>query len=422
MNFKKTTLPNGLRIITVPTKGNPSVTVMVLVETGSNYEKKSENGISHFLEHMMFKGTNKRPSVARLSQELDGLGAHTNAFTSNELTAYHVKAEKKHFKQVLDIVSDIYLDPLLLAPELEKERGVILQEVSMYEDLPQRKVWQVLVKLLYGDNPAGCPVIGSKENIKRFSRNDFINYRKRHYVAQKMVVLVVGDIKEKRAVMEVKKAFKDISHSKKVTKFKVREFQKTPAISLLKKRTDQTHMIFAFRAFNAKNKKIPTLDVLTSVLGRGMSSRLWQKMREELGVCYYVHAMNAEYTDHGLFAISIGTEAKRAKEVTQAILFECQRLTEDLISNEELAKAKEYHLGHLYMGLETTDSLADFYAEQEVTTGRPNNPKDIEKAIRKVSSKDVQKLAQEIFQNKNLNLAIVGDIKDTKGLKKVLRF
>ncbi|MHB1330900.1 MAG: M16 family metallopeptidase, partial [Minisyncoccota bacterium] len=190
MKYKKTTLQNGLRIIHVPSKGNPSVTVMALVETGSNYEEKSQNGLSHFLEHMMFKGTTRRPTSLDISRELDSLGAQSNAFTSNEMTGYYAKAEKKHFKELLDIISDLYLNPTLPPAELEKERGVILQEISMYEDLPQHKVWDVFGELVYGDSPAGRTILGPSLNIKKFKRDDFQDYRKVHYVAKKTIIVI----------------------------------------------------------------------------------------------------------------------------------------------------------------------------------------------------------------------------------------
>lgn len=170
MKYKKTVLPNGLRIITIPTHENPAVTVMVLVETGSNYESKQENGLSHFLEHMMFKGTTRRPTSLDISRELDGLGAQSNAFTSNEMTGYFAKAERKHLPKLLDIISDMYLNPTLPLAELEKERGVILQEIAMYEDLPQSKVWDIFSTLVYGETPAGRTILGPAENIKRFKR------------------------------------------------------------------------------------------------------------------------------------------------------------------------------------------------------------------------------------------------------------
>lgn len=420
MKFKKTTLPNGLRIITVPVKGSPAVMVMVAVETGSNYESKAQNGLSHFLEHMCFKGTTNRPKASEIAQELDSLGAENNAFTSNEWTTYWAKAAKRHFPKLMDIVSDLYLNPTLPEKDLEIERGVILQEISMYEDLPQRKVWEVLDRLLYGDTPAGRPILGPVENIKRLTRDDFVKYRNKHYIASKTIVIVAGDVKETNVLERVGRKFKNVPSGTKVGKDLVKEKQKSPAILVEHKKTDQTHMILATRTFHAKDKRIPALEVLTEILGQGMSSRLFCKLRDEMGACYYVRALSYQYTDHGAFAISTGINNKRAEEVLKVLISECKKLTRTLISEAELEKAKEHKIGHLYMDLETTDSLARFYGDQEITVGRSKTPQQVEKEIRKVSARDVMKVAQDIFKDRNLNLAIVGDIKDTTKLRKAL--
>jgi predicted Zn-dependent peptidase len=420
MKYKRTTLPNGLRIITVPTKGNPSVTVMVAVEAGSNYETKSQNGISHFLEHMCFKGTTKRPTQHEIAVEFDSIGAGHNAWTSSEITAYYAKAEKKHFDKLLDVVSDMYLDPKLASEDIETERAVILQEISMNGDKPQRQVWYELIKLLYGDTPAGRRTIGTPETVKSFSRNDLINYRKKHYVAEGTIVVVSGDIDERLVIKKVQNAFKNISVVKKQGKEKVIDKQKSPNIRLKTKSTDQTHMIIGFRAFDLKNKRNESVEILATVLGGGMSSRLFQRVREKMGACYSVSAHSMASTDHGSFLIPTGIDKSRAAEVAQAILEECNKLKTELISEVELEKAKEYFLGHLYMSVETSDGLAHFFAEEEVTAGKARQIDEIEKSIRAVTAEQVRNVAREIFQNKNLNLAVVGDIKDGKKLKKVL--
>ena len=420
MNFKKTTLPNGLRVITVPTKGNPSATVFVLVETGSNYESKAQNGLSHFLEHMCFKGTTKRPTALDISRELNNLGAMSNAGTSHESTGYYAKANLKHFKKILDIVSDLYLNPTLPAGELEKERGVILQEISMYEDLPQHKVYDALNQLLYGDTPAGRSIGGSRKNVKKFSRADFVNYRDKHYIAQKTTIIIAGDIRYSEAIAEVKKHFKNIPRGKVYGKDKVIERQKVPALKIHKKKTDQTHLILACRGFSAGDKRAAALNIMATILGRGSSSRLFQKMREEMGACYYIKAGIGDYTDHGMLAISAGIEARRLEEVVRVLLAECKKLKEEPVSPEELNKAKEYFVGRMYLDLETTDSIADFYVDQVVETKKIKTPNELEKEIRKVTAKEVMKVAKDIFKDENLNLAIVGNIKNPKAVKKVL--
>jgi predicted Zn-dependent peptidase len=422
MKFKKTTLPNGLRVITVPTKGNPAVMVLVVVETGSNYETKKQNGLSHFLEHMCFKGTALRPKASMIAKELDALGAQNNAFTSHELTGYYAKAAKKNFHKLFEIISDLYLNPTLPAADLEKERGVILEEISMYEDLPQRKVWEVLSELMYGDTPAGRTILGTRENVKGFKRDDFVDYRRAHYVASKTIVVVAGDVSEQSVLSEVKKNFKDIPKGTRLAKTAVKERQNQPGLLVHKKKTDQCHMIMAFRTYRASDKRSPTVAVLAEILGKGMSSRLFTKLRDEMGACYYVRAGHDQFTDHGTFTISTGINVSRTKEVVKVLLEECQKLATNPVSNEELEKAKEHHVGHLYMNLETTDSLAEFYAEEEVITGKLKSPFDIEKLVRQVTSKEVLEVAKELFKDENLNLAIIGNLPSQKGLKKALTF
>ena len=215
MNYKKKVLKNGLRIIAVPIKGAPSVTVMSLVEAGSKYENKQNNGISHFLEHMCFKGTNKRPNARDISKELDALGAQSNAFTSQEVTGYWGKAHPKHTDKILDIIADMYLNPTFPEKDLEIEKGVIVEEINMYEDLPRRLVHDVFFELLYGDQPAGWNIAGTKKNVRAFSRDDFINYRKQHYVAGATTIVISGDINEKDIFKKVEKSFAGIPASKK---------------------------------------------------------------------------------------------------------------------------------------------------------------------------------------------------------------
>lgn len=422
MNFKKTTLPNGLRIITVPTKGNPAVTVMVMAEVGSKYETKAENGLSHFIEHMCFKGTKKRPSSTIVNKELDAMGAMSNAMTSEEYTGYYAKAEKKHWKKILDVLSDIYLHPVFPKNDLEKERGVILQEISMYEDQPQDKVAVLFQKLLYGDTPVGRWIAGTKESVSNMKYKNFIDYHSKHYVADGTIVVVSGDVNEKEVIREVNQLFKDIQKKKRPGKVKVIDRQTKPAILIHQKKTDQTHMVLGLRAYKAKDKRNVVLEVLTGVLGRGMSSRLWHKMREELGACYYVHTGTNDFTDHGYLYIATGIESKRVVEIVKVLMSECKKLTKELVHPSELQKAKDFLVGHMYLRLETTNALAMFYASQEILKGKMDLPSKMEQEIRQVTAKDIMRVAKEIFRDEKLNLAIVGDIANEKEVKKVLTF
>jgi predicted Zn-dependent peptidase len=422
MNYRKTTLPSGLRILTIPMKGNPTVTALVMVEAGSKYETKEINGLSHFLEHMCFKGTKKRPSVRDITTELDSIGAAYNAFTGQEYTGYYAKASADKFDTVLDVVSDIYLDQTVPSTELEKEKGVIIEEINMVEDDPKHKVHYDFMRLVYGDQPAGWPILGPKENIRRFTRGDFVSYRDSHYVASATVVTIAGNFDEKEAIAKVKKIFADASKSKKHGKVRADDMQKEKKLKIFEKPLDQAHMVLGVRSVDLYSDDIPALSVLRAVLSGGMSARLWHKMREDLGICYYVYASNDNYTDHGLFTVSAGVDKNRVDVAIREICAELNRLTTDLVNDKELKKAKETIIGRMYLGLESSDDIAQFYASQEVHKEKLRTPEDVRKEIGGVTALDVRKMAKKIFVDKNLNCAIVGPFKDDAGFRKVLTF
>ena len=422
MNYTKKKLKNGMRIITVPMKENPTTTVLVLVETGSKYENKENNGISHFLEHMCFKGTSKRPSVFEISKELDTIGSQYNAFTSHEFTGYYAKSDYKNLDTILDVVSDMYLNPIFPEKEIEKEKGVIIEEINMYLDLPRIILSNEFLKLLYGDHPAGWSITGNKENIQKMKRTDFIDYRSKHYVASATTVIVSGKINEKDVFKKVTKAFKDIGKWKKDDKEKVIETQKSPQVSVYYKDTDQTHLMLGVRSFNTYNKYNTIIMVMDSVLSGGMSSRLFQKMRDEMGICYYVGADNDKFTDHGFLSVFAGVDSKRIKEAITTILDEMNKLKTILVKPEELNKAKQHLIGNLNLGLESSDSLAMYFGGQEVLREEIKKPEDIIKEIKAVTAEEIKFVAERIFKDEGLNLAIVGKFKDDKEFKEILKF
>lgn len=419
---KKKKYSSGLRVLTVPMKDNPTVTVLVLVGTGSNYETKEVNGISHFLEHMCFKGTLKRPSPKLISHELDSLGCQYNAFTSHECTGYYAKGDAKNFKQIFDIISDIYLNSTFPESELEKEKGVIIEEINMYEDMPSSDVQDLFEAVLYGDQPAGWSVLGTKENIKNMKRDDFINYKKSNYLSANTVIVVAGNIKTDGVYKEVEKNFKNVKDNKKIRLQKTKDIQTTPNILVKFKNTDQTHFVLGFRTFSLFDKKNITLSLLSGVLGAGMSSRLFVKLREEMGVAYYVRAHNDPSLDHGSFQISAGVNNTRTEEVIKEILKECNNLVTTPVTKEELNKVKSLIIGNMKMSLESTDDIASFYGGQELMK---NDFKSLEEKIaeiNKITPKDIQKIAELVFKTKNLNLAVIGPYTDDTKFKGILKF
>ena len=422
MKFSEKVLKNGLRIITVPMKDNPTVTVLVLVEAGSKYETKEVNGISHFLEHMCFKGTAKRPKAVDISKELDALGSQYNAFTAQEYTGYYAKSDARHFGKIFEIISDIYLNSTFPDAEMQKEKGVIIEEINMYEDMPQRHVQDLMMKLLYRDQPAGWNIAGEKKNILGMKREDFVKYKSEHYLPEATVLVVAGQVTERQVMSQVNKIFGDVPRGQKGDKIKTKDIQIKPEILVSFKETDQTHFVISVRSYDLFDKKDMVLSLLGGVLGGGMSSRLFVKLREEMGVGYYVRAYNDSFTDHGFFQISAGVDNKRIDEVLEAVLSECRKLINKKVGEEELNKVKECLIGNMKLSLESSDDIANFYGGQELLKRKIRSAEKKAKEIRKVTASQIQNLAKDIFQNNKLNLALIGPFKDKAKFSKILKF
>ncbi|MBI2592757.1 MAG: insulinase family protein [Candidatus Colwellbacteria bacterium] len=421
MDFKKTVLDSGLRIVTLPEEDSLTTTVLVLVEAGSKYENKEINGLSHFLEHMCFKGTVKRPRSIDIAGELDGIGAACNAFTAQEYTGYFAKSQPKHFAAILDVVSDMYLNPIFETAEIDKERGVIVEEINMHEDIPMRRVQEFFMTLLYGDQPAGWDISGRKEVIESLTRDDFIKYRREHYLAGSSIVVVSGKFDEAEAIEKVKRAFSGIMSGAKTPKIKTTENQEKPEIFLKHKETGQTHLVLGVRTFSVFDKRKYALQVLSDVLGGGMSSRLFQKIREEMGAAYYVNASADLYSDHGLLSVSSGVHHPKLNDVIEATLEEFGRLKEETVPAAELQRSKDHLVGNLFLGLEASDQIAGFYGGQEIITKEMVTPEEWARRIQAVGSEEVRETAQDIFKNEKLNLAVISPAKEKETLQALLK-
>ncbi len=421
-NFKKVTLPNGLRILLAPKQDSLATTVLVLVEAGSKYESREINGLSHFLEHMCFKGTQKRPRAIDVASELDAIGASYNAFTSFEHTGYYAKAEPSHLDTVLDVVSDIYVNSAFDAAEIDKERGVIIEEINMYEDLPMRRVQEIFTELLYGDQPAGRPIGGTKDVIHRLVREDFLRYRGEHYLSQATLVVVAGKFDEQVLLPKIETAFRGMTTGPKGEKVKTLESQNGPRALIHFKKTDQTHLVLGVRAFDAFDERRYAAEVLSDILGGGMSSRLFQRIREEMGAAYYIHAESDLLSDHGYFSAAAGVHHEKIDSVIEAVLHEFLLVTRDSVPAEELNRAKEHMIGNLMLGLETSDALAGFYGGQEIIRRDAATPEEIAAKIRRVTAEEVMAVARDVFQNNKLNLAVIGPFEDPDRFQKILTF
>jgi predicted Zn-dependent peptidase len=420
--WKKTILKNGLRILTIPRKDDLATTFLVLVEAGSKYEEKNISGLSHFLEHMCFKGTEKRPKAIDIAGELDGLGAESNAFTTQEYTGYFAKVEAHKLDQALDIVADLYLNPVFDATEIEKEKGVVIEELNMYEDLPMRKINDVFMELLYGDQPAGWDIGGTKEVVRSLTKEQIVAYRKAHYVPQSTVVVVAGSFDEAAVIGKIEAAFGAIPEGSKAGKCAVSETQEAPRMIFKKKNIDQAHIMLGCRAFSAFDTRRFALEVLADILGGGMSSRLFQRVREEMGAAYSVRAGADLFTDHGFLAVNAGIDRTKLAPVVSAIVEEMGVLRDALVPEAELQRAKSRLVGRIILGLEASDELGTFYGVQEVVGEPLMSPEELVVALNGVTAEDVRAVAREIFTNNRLNLAIIAPEVDESALNGALRF
>ncbi|OGI25932.1 MAG: hypothetical protein A3E38_03045 [Candidatus Moranbacteria bacterium RIFCSPHIGHO2_12_FULL_54_9] len=420
MKYQKYTLKNGLRIILAPMADTETATVIVMTGVGSRYETEKENGLAHFLEHMFFKGTERRPNTIDISRELDAVGAEYNAYTAKDHTAYYAKVAAHHWDTALDVVSDLFLNAKLEQEEIDRERGTILQEINMYEDMPQRRVGEHFEKLLYGDSPLGREILGPKDNIRSFQRKDFIKYLSRGYTAANVVVGVAGKIDPKKVKKEIEKHFAGISVGSRPTFKKIAERQSKPALSLHHKKTDQTHIILGVRAYDMFHKDRFALSILATILGGGMSSRLFMEVRERRGLAYSVHTGTDTYHDAGYLATQVGVEHEHLEKTIAVILGEYKKMTTELVGKEELKKAKEYINGHFALGMEGSDDIVNYLVTQETVRHKVILPKERAQMINRVTAADVRRVARDIFTNKKLNMAIIGPHIHQKKLEKLL--
>lgn len=411
---------NGLEVITIPQKESPSVTVAVFVKAGAAYEKQSNNGISHFLEHMCFKGTTRRPTPLDISTEFETLGASYNAFTSRDLTGYYAKVASEHSEKITDLISDMYLNPLLDPKEIEKEKGVIIEEINMYEDQPRIKAGQVLEKLMYGNQPAGWDVAGPKENIRRIGVGDFAAYRKEHYVAPKTILVMAGAIAHEKAKNLSKKYFRNIASGKIIKSRPTKETRNGPKAVIHFKDTDQTHFVIAFKTFSIFDEKKYALTLLSDVLGGGMSSRLVQKIRQELGAAYYVGSSDNLFATHGYLEVFAGVSHDKIDLVIRETIKELKKIVGKGITDKELNRVKEHKIGTFRLSLETSSDLAFYYGEQEATENKSLTPEQTVKKFESVTKEEVARLARQILANNKLYFAAVGPYRSENRFRKLL--
>jgi len=419
-NYSRTVLTNGLRVLTIPMEGLSSATVLVLIGAGSRYEEADKAGLSHFVEHMIFKGTKKRPTAFDISSLVDSVGGENNAFTGKDQTGFYIKIQKDRLALAFDILSDTLRDSLYLEEEIEREKGPIIEEINMYEDNPLYKIDDVFYELMFDGNPLGWSTAGEKKTVKSIKRDDFLNYVKRFYQGSDMVLAVAGNVNAEEVEKLAEEYFSsfDKGHKEKFIKFE--ENQTKPQIKIAYKKTDQAHIYFGFPAFSFFDPDRYALEVLSAILGGGMSSRLFIQVRERRGLAYYVRADNDTYHETGLFAARAGLNLEKVEEAVKVILDEFYKTKNGDITEKELSKSKEFLKGRTMLGLESSRRVAEWYAEKELMENQIETPAELLKNIEKVTLADVNRVAKRIFKPEKANLAVIGPFEDKEKLLNII--
>ena len=424
--FKKTILKNGLRIITSEMPNMKSVASIILIGAGSRYENKKNNGISHFLEHMFFKGTKKRPNQKQISETIEKIGGQVNAFTSFDHTGFWTKVPKKHFKLGIEFLSDLILNSLIKQEEIEKEKGVILEEINMYLDNPQSYVALLIHQLMWKNQDLGFDPLGKKEIIKKISREDFVKYIHNLYQPSNIVISMSGDIKHEQIVEEVKKIFEKIKN-KPIKKFKkAKDQQNKPQILLHKKDTDQAHLCLSLKSneLSYNNSQKTVYQILNTILGRSMSSRLFIEIREKKSLAYYVYSSIDSFDETGALIVHAGLNVKKIHQAINIITKEFNKLKNIKVPQAELNKIKEYLKGNLLLETDDTDFICNWYGLKELFSSQKiQTPEEKVAEIEKVTVNDIQIAAKKIFKTNKLNLAIISSFgeKDKKTFLPLLK-
>ena len=405
-------LKNGTTVIAIQRKTTKIVSVLVGVSVGCEHETNSENGIAHFLEHMCFKGTKKFKTPKELRIYLDRLGLYANAFTGKFYTGYSISGLKNKYIKMLDFISDIFLNSTFPPEAIEKEKGVILEEIKMTNIDPRRVIYDILRSVLHQGTVAGRVVLGHPENIKKFKK-DFIDFYKKHYTPKNTIVVVVGDIKPQKIFSDVNKIFGVIKNSKKTKNPIIKDINKYRSV-IKKTKIENTTLGLGFRIPKELTKNKTELRVLNIILGYGFSSRLKAKIREEMGGCYSIYTSFYNHPTHCDFSIRTSIDSKRTKEIYAAILMELKKIKDTLVEKDELEKAKNQLLTAQSFSLESNKSLLQRWFEKYVISGKVSSFKEATNAIKKVTAKQVQNCAKKIFKKKNFAIAVLGSSTITK--------
>jgi predicted Zn-dependent peptidase len=419
--YERQTLPNGLRLLTAPMPQVPSTTCFIFLAAGSRYEHAENRGIAHFAEHMFFKGTERRPTARDIGVAIDGIGGEFNAFTGKEYTGYYVRCASEHREIALDVLTDMLRNSRFSPEEIEREKGVIVEEMNMYFDSPRDYIGAVYESLLYGDQPLGWEIIGRKETVRAATRDTFLDYIGRWYKPSRMVVGIAGRLADDVRA-DVERLLGDLqpADTGDFERLVPQQNGNGPRVRVHTKESDQAHLVLGVPSYSIGHPDRYVLQVLATVLGGGMSSRLFIEVRERRGLAYYVHGVNHSYTDAGSLHAQAGVDLNRVDEAVTTIVDELKRIVDEPVPEEELQKARNFAKGRFVLQLESPQGLILFGLRREVLEGGSVEPDEVLAAIDAVTAEDVQRVAQELLGGRALHLALIGPFDDAERFEKLL--
>lgn len=404
--YIKHKLDNGIRIVAEEIKYVNSVSLGIWVKVGSRYENVNNNGVSHFIEHMLFKGTKNR-TAKEIASSIDKIGGQLNAFTAKECTCYYAKVLDTHFDIALDILTDMFFNSSFSEIEIEKEKGVVLEEIGMYEDSPEDLVHDIFTQSVWSGNPLGMPILGTEESLKSIQRNDILDYISKNYTPDNIVVSVVGNFQEKYIIEKIEKAFSDFKPDKADRKA-ISKPVFTAKCKHKKKDTEQAHLCLGFNGLALGDRYTYPLLVMNNIFGGAMSSRLFQKIREEKGLAYSVFSYPSSYTDCGILSIYAGMKPSQLDFVLELINEEIKRIKDNGISEEELYDSKQQIKGSYILGLESTSGRMTSIGKSELLLDKIYSPKEITELIDAVTMEDIEHIIDYIFNSEEMGAAIIG--------------
>jgi predicted Zn-dependent peptidase len=419
--FRKTTLDNGLRVLTATMPHARSVAVSIYVAAGSRYETPEQAGMSHLLEHLLFKGTAKRPTPQAISELIEGVGGVMNAGTDRELTVYYAKVARIHFDRAADVLTDMIRHPLMANEELEKERKVVIEEIASTGDSPAQLVDVLLDATMWPDQPLGRDVAGTEESVIGLTRDGTVQYMQRQYVPNNIVIAVAGAIEHEEVVAAIEGALGDWQRGAPSPWFPAVNGQHEPRIAVQYKNTEQAHIEMAVHALSSQDPDRFALDLISVILGEGMSSRLFLELREKRAICYDVHSYASHYLDTGSFAVYAAVDPKKTVEAAKALLEELSRVRADAVTEEELHKAKELSKGRLLLRMEDTRSVSGWLGGQEMLNGAIKTPDEVVALVEAVTIEDMRRVARKVFDETQLTMALVGPFRSEKRFASLLK-